>query len=851
MNRIWDWLFGMQQEALGGQSEWGFRFVSDYGPYINLLLLAVLAGLVFLTVRSYRREGDAPRRVKAILAGLRIAVIVILVAILFRPAIVLRVIKTLHSSVVVLVDDSQSMSTSDRYGGDSEYQKQLAQSLKLTSSQLEAKSRLQIARELMERKDGAISQLAKDHPLVVMKFSTTQPGKESYTRRIDTVEAMSAPGSQDPADATVPPRFTQAINSLAANGYETNLAEAIRGALDNVQGQRTAGIVLLSDGQMTSEDAGSRLASAIEYARQRGVAIYPVSIGDPTQPKNVAVTALQAPRQVRKAGNDDAGVEFAAIIAHRNAQGQKVTLRLEQRPSDKDQWTDAGVKETVTLSDETSGAKGVQTVVLKVRATQVGSFVYRAVVDPLADEQNVKDNSAEALVRVVDNKINVLLIAGDSGWEFQYLRNFLQRQNELYRVSVWQQNADPEISQSASSPEMRLQKMPRDLMDLIGDKNDPAKPGYHVVILYDPQRTKEGFDEPFVAALKQFVGEHGGGLCYLAGNKYSDENVDPKSGLKDLADMLPVTLGTDNGLGISQLLNDSPPQPLPLTVTSYGVDHQITRLGTSADENAKIWSILPGVYWSHPVSKINPLARVLLENPSRQTAKNEREPVVALHMFGKGPVVYVGTDDTWRWRELNDAVYHKRFWNNIVGFLATLKASRMVITTGGDRFNAGEEIKIDVEAYDEKFKPLTDKTLDLEVIDHQTGATRPLTLSLLESKDKAGRYRGILVPSHQGVYELAPRNRDAGEAKRIVVELPQAEALRTEANEETMKSLATRNEFFLRSYDMDQLGKLIPSGKLTTVREDPRELWDRPVWLILLVVLLGAEWILRKKHNMA
>ena len=66
------------------------------------------------------------------------------------------------------------------------------------------------------------------------------------------------------------------------------------------------------------------------------------------------------------------------------------------------------------------------------------------------------DNEARARVRVTDEKIRVLLVSGDSGWEFQYLRNRLLRNPHKYLVSIWQQNADLDFVQEFLVPRVSV-----------------------------------------------------------------------------------------------------------------------------------------------------------------------------------------------------------------------------------------------------------------------------------------------------------------------------------------------------------------------------------------------------------
>ena len=116
VNRIVKWLIGADPTDMVGEGNWHIGFVSEPNQYLLLaLVLVIVPAMIFLIVRSYRREGDNPAGAKAFLAGVRIAVCLLVLAALFRPAIVLRFTRTLYSTVLVLIDDSRSMSFTDRY----------------------------------------------------------------------------------------------------------------------------------------------------------------------------------------------------------------------------------------------------------------------------------------------------------------------------------------------------------------------------------------------------------------------------------------------------------------------------------------------------------------------------------------------------------------------------------------------------------------------------------------------------------------------------------------------------------------------------------------------------------------
>jgi hypothetical protein len=852
MNDFLTWLLG-ERLSQGAEGKAAIELTAELDNYVALGLVLALAALAYLVVRTYRREGDAPKRSKGLLAGLRLLVVLLVMLVILRPAIVHRVVRELHSSVVVLMDDSISMSYTDRYGDQPAYAEALAKTIGVTPQELSGLSRQEIARRVLTAAGGPLELLAKDHPVVVMRYSTTQPGVDAYTRTLGSIDAVqSARLASKPATAPAAQQVRQCLAQLKGAGLDTRIPTAIRDAVEMMQGGRVAAMVVVSDGQNTAQDAQDRLGGVLQYAADRKVPLYALTVGDPTPPRNIAVAALGAPREARKG----AKLEFNAVVSHRNAQGQTVKLRIQRRAAGAEEWTDTDVEKEITLeklSTDAKSASGVQNVQVQVEADTVGEFVYRAVIDPQPYEQNLTDNSAQAVVNVGEELINVLLIAGDGGWEYQFLRNFLMSQPKVYRTSIWQQSLSEGVNQMSSSPEMRLTKLPRELDSLMGVKGDAAKPGYDVVILYDPKPTAEGFDPAFCSDLLQKFVERGRGLCYIAGNKYTEGTLLANKDFSPLGELLPVIL-SQAGLDFHERIGRTP-EPWQVQLAQYGKDHQVTRLSSGADADGA-WRALPGIYWTHPVARVKPAGHILAvnSNPTRRTSKNDPEPILVTQQYGKGRVLYMGSDDTWRWRAVRDGYYYRRFWSNVVSHLATARTGRVTITAGGDRFCAGDKIVIEVEAYDEKHQPLRDKTFVVEMIDSRTQAAKQIELAAVP--DRPGRYKAEYRAVEVGSFELtALRDRelpaDQVVTKRIEIELPQAEAMRTEADEDVMKTIAARPENFMRPHEASRLAQLVPPDRLQSVETRQHELWDTNLMLLAIVSLLAAEWIIRKKHNMA
>lgn len=865
MNTIMDWLLGSKSGDFAGGADWRIGFIGEYNGYVKFALVLVLVALVYLTIRSYLREGDTKRRIKLTLAAIRVVVVVLAFLVLFRPAVVLRYTRTLYSHVLVLVDDSLSMSFKDRYSHEKDA-KRLAESLGVDASKLSDMTRLDIVR-LAAKRTGVLAKWAQDHPVEVVRFSTTQPGVEAYTRSLGKVEDVLTPGRKPGQPASAPANFDAMLKRLQGVGYETNIPAAWREAVDSLQGKRAC-LVMFTDGRMTSEGVNNRLSGAREYAAQRGYSMYPVLVGDTVPPKNLAVVGLQAPRDVRV----NSTVQFSAKVTHRGMAGQTVVLKLQRRAGNKKDWEDVASEQV--KFDEAEGAdaehaRGEATVELTCDPKDTGEFVYRATLEPRPDEQTPDDNAAESIMKVTDAQIKVLLVSGDAGYEFQYLKNYLLSQQDLYKLSVWQENADPDVNQSASTG-MKLTSFPTSVEELLGGEGTKF-PGYDAIILYDPQPILNGYDKKFVESLKTVVEKHHIGLCYIAGNKYTWKTLGQKNEFDAMRALLPVVVAAVPDM--PELVVEKKAEPNPIRLTAFGQDHPVMRLGANTELTGKAWDNLPGIFWSHVLLRAKPAARVLAENGNdSRRMDREAEPLILTQMFGNGRVVYLNFDETWRWRQLSDGKLYRLFWSNLVKYLTPTVARQVVITTGGDRFSAGDKIQVEVEAYDATFQPMKDPTYAVTMIRKPTdGQEAPTQESIVceAVPDKPGRYKGVIPKSltaHLGVYELTNPTlaSDKVEPKVFRVELPQAEAQRPEADAATCEAVASKPEFAINIADLALLADhpdgqnpsqivrgLIPSGKLPAVQDVPRELWDTNLLLGLIVVLLTIEWICRKKYNMA
>ena len=256
-----------------------------------------------------------------------------------------------------------------------------------------------------------------------------------------------------------------------------------------------------------------------------------------------------------------------------------------------------------------------------------------------------------AEVRVVRQKLRVLLVAGSTFPEIQFLRNTLLRDKTM-ELSTWLQAADATYEHPGSVPIRRLPTTQEEMNQL------------DCVILYDPDPEK--WPENFPDLLTKFVVQAGGGLIYIAGEMQTLHNFERQAepGMNWLS-LLPVV--REPGLFQTEVMMKLSAQtPWSLEATPEGRRDPIFTFAEDPDENQRILESLPGMYWHFPVSRAKPGATVLAHHGDPRM-RNEYGPdvLLATHLAGPGRTFFVGFDSTYRWRYLDDK-YYDGFWTRMI-----------------------------------------------------------------------------------------------------------------------------------------------------------------------------------------
>ncbi|HEX4141589.1 MAG TPA: hypothetical protein VHY09_14670, partial [Candidatus Methylacidiphilales bacterium] len=783
------------------------------------------------------------------LAALRSLLLAMIVLMLMRPVLLLTVEGTIRRSLLVLIDSSASMQIKDLRQDNDDLKRAaiarglidpkggLTQSLPADTSAISQLARADVVKSMLTNSRlQLLDTLSQTYDVVPYTFGQTlqavsNTGTETVTTPTSAPSTNAPPADPNPA-AKNPASF---LDAITFDKPYTAIGDAVRSLLDLKRGQPLAGIFLITDG---GNNYGSQPLDAAALAQQDKVPLYIYGVGI-ASPHDIIVSQVYAP-EVEFAGEDQ-----TASVTVRSQSMKGRTAHLDLRLGD----------QVVASQDVTFGEDGEQVIPMKFQPKTKGEYDLTATIPPLSDEAIKDNNTASQRVRVIDGKVEVLYVEEKPRWEFRYLQAMLIRDKRI-DAHFFLVDGDPELSKEQGSPYLAA---------LPATTDDWMK--YDIVIIGDVDARL--FNDDQMHSIDDLVSTFGGGVVFLAGPNYMPESY-RRTPLETLFPVEFAALGLSNGQPSTHVI--------PLELSVAGQNSPTLRLSNDDNENAEIWKNLPGIYWDAKVSRAKPAAEVLLEDPSSEKATHAGlMPVIALESYGAGQALFVGTDETWRWRKNVGEKYYTRFWGQMLlrlGLPRLLGASRLTqLATEKKHYVSGERVTISGRLYRSGFQPVIDPTvggtLTIKPDDpNAPAADLKKTVTLQSSPGKPGYYEGEVIVTTPGVYTFAP-DIDSSSTLDFRVTEPKFEFGDTAMNVTLLKKMAeTSGGAFYREEDLYKMLEPsnspgseqtatpdnVPSGlggaSIRVPSPQEVELAFSPFYYALMILVATAEWLLRKRWQL-
>lgn len=795
--RVASWLSGTSatNEAnveLTFESTWN---VAAWIPLTVFMLAA--AGVFYLYFMTPSRIS---RRVRLTLLCLRLLLVGLVLWMMFGLAV--RRYRTDLPDLILLLDDSASMTTSDRWPTP-----EAAQDVKAYVQQagLDGDTRFhQLQTMLLKDQASLLTTLDHRYRLKINRLSTRVPS---------TIEADRA-------------QFMERLRGMEAAHDVSDLGDRIRDIVDSQRGRPTAAIVVVTDGISTR---GRNWDDAANYARTKGIPLFLVGVGNDRPAQDIEIKDLLAEEVVYV--NDI--VDFSFALASVGYENDEVTVRLHL----------AGDDRTLATTVLTAGSdRQIVRGSLRYRVRDEGVFDFVVETDARDGETDVENNVRQVRVEVRNQTIRVLYVQHSPSYEYRFLKNVLGRkttgedgteQNPVQLHTVLQE-ADLDY---VATDETALRVFPVQREELFS---------YDVLILgdADPSYWTSGVMEN----MRQFVVERGGGLLLMAGPRYMPHQF---AGTP-LEDLFP-THARQIELPDGHTTLNAPFRPQP---TPIGMTIPFLMLGDDPTDELSFWSNLPPFYWVASVNALKPGVMVLAEDATRTNSQGQRIPIITLQYVGAGKVVTHWTDETYRWRYRRGDVVFSRYWQQVVRYLSRggLGGNRQVeLTSDRKQYVRGEQVQLRVRYLDDRLAPAADDGVTV-MLEQSAGRKRRLTLE--RTSAERGIFEGTLYNLDEGIYHgwiASPTMTGVESQCDFEVHVPPGEFAKLEAATAEMRQAAktSRGKYYpvLKS---KQLPHDLPEGRHVRIESlTPEPIWNSWKIASLFVVLIGSEWFLRKRMGMA
>jgi hypothetical protein len=774
-------------------------------------LLFGCAALAALAVVFYfRYQPDRPRWVRVVLAGLRGAVLGLLLLALAEPALSLLVTTRPRPSLWLLFDGTDSMGIADELSQADAERLRAAVGLDAHAG-AHTPTRADYVKALLGREQNNLfARLEEKFRLRPFLFD-----RATGVRPLEP-----APAGKTKFDG----RHLAA--QITTHGQVTALGAAIQEMGRQYASSSLAGLVVVSDFNQNSGPP------ALEAARQLGVKLFTLGVG-PQAAADVSVN-LQAPLVTKK----DERATLIVTLHQQGMAGTVVPLRVTARPiaAGSQQRGQAAVvgEKMIRLGD------GIQTLDFPYVPSQTGRFEITAEVAPVAGEVVQENNRAQREVSVRDDFIRLLFVEYEPTWEWRFIKEVFHRDKlvGMRGFRTFLRSADPKVRQTN----------PLFLPTMSPPRNEFF--AYDVIVLGDLPAA--ALSASFCQMAEEFVSNFGGGLVVTAGPRFGPGELVGTP----VAKMLPVVLDP------AGRLRDRQPFALRLRPEAAQVDFM--QLGGNGSDGSTGWDNLGLLPWYQPVERLHPMAASLAEHPSDRTADGKmHQPLVAMRRYGRGEVIWLGFNETWRLRRKYGERYFRQFWGQMIHRLALSHAlgtqKRFVVRTDRRRYQAEDQVLVTVEAYDNDFQPLAEaqvpnRSLRAELLLPEQARreghdARPLSIPAV----RAGLFETRLPVYAAGEHRVRVIDPLTEQPVEVAFQVASASVERQRAVRNVALEQALADATGGRCYDLltaDRLPDEIRVRAKGETHEMSLPLWNTWLFFLVAILLMLAEWLGRKWSNL-
>lgn len=589
------------------------------------------------------------------------------------------------------------------------------------------------------------------------------------------------------------------IDSLSFTGDGTDLLAALNLARDGLAGRHFSAALVFSDG--VHNIGPDPTAALVDFPAP----VFAISLGQ-TTPENDTWIADVLTNEIAYSNTK---VPIEVIVRSTGYGGANAVLSLRQNG-----------QPIVTQSIALPSDLEEKVVRLEFTPEAAGMYKLDLVLSPQEGEVTARNNSRAIYMKVLESKLQIVVVAGAPGPDVSFLARALQR-DENVTVRTFAAINATEISGGALPGQE--------------EAGDIA-----CIVAINMPRNRNARLQQW---LQQQVQENRKPLLFLSGP------VAAANELWQFRELLPLA---DPPL----LTREEPVQASPAL---QGLLHPILRFDQNQGDLRSRIEALPPVFSTLRRISVLPGAETLLTSTMPASARGATitaQPLLVAHRQGERKSLSFFGAGFWRWHLMMQSLQsghdlYERLMVNAVRWLVSTEDTKLFrVTTNKEVYRSGEEVVVTAQAYFEDYSTRDNLTVSATI----AGPEQSREI-LLEGRGR-GLYEGRFHAIGGGDYTLRATAREGdqnvgSDDSKFTVEAFSIEFQQTAANPALLEKVTQQTGGY--TIQADSLaawvdGLEFPARRLQESRTIP--LWNRWPLLVLVILTLCLEWYLRKRKGM-
>ena len=654
-------------------------------------------------------------------------------------------------------------------------------------------------------------------------------------------------------------RATDDFENLTFDGVGSELSTSLSALARRFRGLPIAGVLLLTDGNRTDlED--------VDWSQLPP--IFPVIPPSQGVVKDIGVSRIS----ISQTNFESAPAVVRADVSVSGFQGQPIVAAITdqdgkevERQEAKAPYDDKPLSFRFQFRPE---HKGISFYQVNAFAASEEHAQEAAAGSPGTLEQTLANNRRLVVVNQGGGPYRVLYVSGRPNWEFKFIRRALNEDDQVQLIGLLRiarrqpkfdfrdsrdrsasklfdgfDHPDPDTAERADQPVL-IRLGVQDEVELRDGfpKSADELYRYHAVILDDLESSF--FTPDQLALLRSFVSQRGGGLLMLGG---PDSFAEGKYDRTPVGELLPVYL--DRAAAVP---GDTQYQ---LLLTREGWLQPWVRMRKTEDEEKQRLAEMITFETLNRTSGIKPGAMVLSQV---QDVAGNTAPALVAQQFGKGRVGALMIGDLWRWglhRADPDESDLDRSWRQTVRWLVADVPGRVNVSARPKADATSPAVDIRVQVRDAEYLPLDNAKVSLQ-IHLPNGET--LTLDAEPDGREAGSYAATYMTKLPGAYRVvasatAPDGASVGEREAGWAAQPAAdEFAHLQPDREFLQTIASKTKGEMVNGDrLESFVASLSSRDAPITEPWISPLWHQPLYFLIAIACLTAEWGIRRVNGLA